>query len=386
MINALSPMASEMFDVPQLPVGFNFAGNDHTHNLSDAMNLVDDAAAFDDLSAFADGFESLDIDIGMGIGIGPPFPFTSESLYRNDAAANMFGLDLGRFDDSTVSGRHSNGHAHGHNQPSAVSIMAPIAAPTPPTLRRQGTTERFDELLRRALTAGDAESGADGQVPGLHVGPTQPQPRLPSRQLTTVPTATAAPTAPTAADALLMSNPLTTPLSRGASREDMLLLPRVGRYSESPASRSGSPASSAYSSSPGSPQYLDYASFGRSTSSSPSSPPSSPSISDPNSFIVRRRLQGASTDPKHSVGRNHICGQCNARFLCKSKLDRHVLTHTGAKPFDCFCGKRFNQKSALKNHTRRHLRKRDHLFDAERCGLNGFSHESLSPESVQHFP
>lgn len=99
-----------------------------------------------------------------------------------------------------------------------------------------------------------------------------------------------------------------------------------------------------------------------------------------------RRTKGASTDPKHSVGRNHICGQCNARFLCKSKLDRHVLTHTGAKPFDCFCGKRFNQKSALKNHTRRHLRKRDHLFDAERCGLNGFSHESLSPESVQHFP
>lgn len=127
-----------------------------------------------------------------------------------------------------------------------------------------------------------------------------------------------------------------------------------------------SPFSSLYTDSPGSDQ-----------STAPPSPPL------PGSPGRRRRTRGASTNPMLAPGRNHICSQCSSRFLCKSKLDRHMLTHSGHKPFACFCGKRFNQKSALKNHTRRHLKKGDAPFEnIETTGLNGFSYDSLLDQII----
>eukprot|EP00035_Acanthoeca_spectabilis_P024061 m.452145 g.452145 ORF g.452145 m.452145 type:complete len:303 (-) comp20276_c0_seq1:144-1052(-) len=113
------------------------------------------------------------------------------------------------------------------------------------------------------------------------------------------------------------------------------------------------------------------------------SPPASPVYSPYEGSVDRRtqahRLKNASTNPRHAQGRNHVCPQCLSRFLCKSKLDRHMLTHSGIKPFPCFCGKRFNQKSALKNHTRRHLKKKNAPSDinVETQGLNGFSYQAL---------
>lgn len=52
---------------------------------------------------------------------------------------------------------------------------------------------------------------------------------------------------------------------------------------------------------------------------------------------------------------------CGERFLCQSKLKRHLLGHTKERPFACgHCGKRFNQKSsALKSHLERHMKKGD---------------------------
>lgn len=92
----------------------------------------------------------------------------------------------------------------------------------------------------------------------------------------------------------------------------------------------------------------------------------------------RKRNNGAATNPALAADRKHVCTLCDARFLCKSKLDRHMLTHTGAKPFSCFCGKSFNQKSALKNHSRRHIRKGEIPEDVLiREGLNGFTYAAL---------
>lgn len=111
---------------------------------------------------------------------------------------------------------------------------------------------------------------------------------------------------------------------------------------------------------------------------SPSLSPVLPSRTGSNSPSSRQRLKGASTDPKHAAIRKHVCKLCSGRFLCKSKLDRHMLTHTGARPFACYCGKRFNQKSALKNHSRRHLKKGDTPPELDVLkGINGFTYAAL---------
>jgi len=105
----------------------------------------------------------------------------------------------------------------------------------------------------------------------------------------------------------------------------------------------------------------------------------SPSASPSESPSNKRRNNGASTNPYLAAQRNHVCALCESRFLCKSKLDRHMRTHTGAKPFACYCGKAFNQKSALKNHSRRHIKRRDipPEMDHINCGVNGFTYIAL---------
>lgn len=55
-------------------------------------------------------------------------------------------------------------------------------------------------------------------------------------------------------------------------------------------------------------------------------------------------LEGASK-------KDHVCPFCGKSFKGKWFLNRHVMIHTGAKPFKCeFCLKGFNQKSSLKSH------------------------------------
>ncbi|XP_029901087.1 zinc finger protein 493-like [Myripristis murdjan] len=52
----------------------------------------------------------------------------------------------------------------------------------------------------------------------------------------------------------------------------------------------------------------------------------------------------------------HQCHACCKTFPSLSKLQRHMLTHTGQRPFGCqMCGKRFRQKTHLRVHCRTHL-------------------------------
>lgn len=49
--------------------------------------------------------------------------------------------------------------------------------------------------------------------------------------------------------------------------------------------------------------------------------------------------------------RKFHCSHCGKSFKTKSHLQRHILTHTGEKPYVCNkCGSKFNQSSSLRNH------------------------------------
>lgn len=59
-------------------------------------------------------------------------------------------------------------------------------------------------------------------------------------------------------------------------------------------------------------------------------------------------------------GRIHQCQFCNYTTNHSPHLKRHLLTHTGERPYACsFCSYRSNQKINLKTHFQKHHRPYD---------------------------
>ncbi|XP_071758323.2 uncharacterized protein LOC139914034 [Centroberyx gerrardi] len=73
----------------------------------------------------------------------------------------------------------------------------------------------------------------------------------------------------------------------------------------------------------------------------------------------QRRVTHQATDQQQRINTlcmAHQCHACSKNFPSLSKLQRHMLTHTGQRPFGCqMCGKRFRQKTHLRVHCRTHL-------------------------------
>ncbi|XP_004055985.1 zinc finger protein 770 [Gorilla gorilla gorilla] len=70
----------------------------------------------------------------------------------------------------------------------------------------------------------------------------------------------------------------------------------------------------------------------------------------------------SKSDPMYSMKRRkniHACTICGKMFPSQSKLDRHVLIHTGQRPFKCvLCTKSFRQSTHLKIHQLTHSEER----------------------------
>jgi len=78
---------------------------------------------------------------------------------------------------------------------------------------------------------------------------------------------------------------------------------------------------------------------------------------------------------KRQKGKNP-CPYCEKVFQNNSRLERHIRSHTGERPFTCtLCGDRFKQKCHLTVHVRRHH------FKCPICSLQ-FPHKSALIEHV----
>lgn len=67
-------------------------------------------------------------------------------------------------------------------------------------------------------------------------------------------------------------------------------------------------------------------------------------------------------DPAFRIKRYYECSYCKKQFDSKGKLDDHIRTHTGEKPFGCiYCERKFSKKCNLQRHLRRHTGERNYI-------------------------
>lgn len=83
--------------------------------------------------------------------------------------------------------------------------------------------------------------------------------------------------------------------------------------------------------------------------------------------VLNNKKKSNRNTTNNVVDEKYKCDVCGKCFRSKGHLNRHHMTHFGAKPYLCEnCGAGFNQRSTLKTHTLMH--KKDRPFSCKWCG------------------
>jgi len=71
-----------------------------------------------------------------------------------------------------------------------------------------------------------------------------------------------------------------------------------------------------------------------------------------------------------------VCGICGKKFVCVTTMKRHLVIHTGEKPYECnLCGKQYTQKGNLRVHERTH--RNDRPFECNICHQKFYRKEPM---------
>ncbi|XP_015854297.1 zinc finger protein 42 homolog [Peromyscus maniculatus bairdii] len=104
----------------------------------------------------------------------------------------------------------------------------------------------------------------------------------------------------------------------------------------------------------------------------------------------KKKLKNKTALRKHMLihgPRQHACAECGKAFTEGSKLKRHLLVHSGERPFQCTfegCGKRFSLDFNLRTHIRIHTGEKPFVCPFDGCQRSFIQSNNLKLHTLTH--